>query len=980
MNSNSSHGWQVLLEGYPWFLGAGNYPIPAYSEFMPPPRLGRGPYGTVDQALFSEDDAYGWRISEVEQEYELKPGLENIARQIMGQLLELGQGKPAHHIGGHRRRNLENNPYWPSDLAAKAGQLEHERFVTLLPLALSRTQDDMGRVRWTFFGGSEQGPERAFWKSFYSAPGQPLPRQESLGFVTRLLQSAYAEKVSDSSGLAQVGFRILPSETNPRVPYWNDEPLPSWTLPFVVHDQSSFEDVRYLLTFMPFDRLPVPVKERYFRGKLHLLPFPGSLVFWGMPVYLQLQERSPFALQSALQRLVSRHGGPDGIRVPQSGWLREPRRDHPETEIQEELLLNTYRRTNRWNRVHRYEDAVAQSAKVDKVAQVLFSTSSDAIDLYDKPMARNCQLWSEDGELLLDGPSAARKEIEHAAEVLIEGGIFRYRFQFPAMRVGLHQVYWHRPLVAFASHPGGEIKVMDDAPLGYLTAYPADAPDLAKPVELFPRLLRRDIYLEAVEQFRSAHDHFAHQTPLNIVALGDAWQQLDRQGLPKSLAHHLLRIAKAESLDDWLSSLPERAAQRAEGERVRKTLQGFLREDPPLPDALTFDASATRAYEQSYWQDILTLSHGQYLNKDNADVVQDPPTGRMVVHHHRDLEQLGDYLIDRYHQAIAAAGMHGQVLVGDLPFRWQTDFDFSLFGGWKINQQGHARERNILVVIPGRNRGEAVVLGDHYDTAYMEDVYEKSRGGEGARLAAAGADDNHSATATLLQAAPIFMQLARAGKLERDIWLLHLTGEEFPSDCLGARHFCQALVEKTLKLRLGEDQFVDLSAARVVGVFVMDMIAHNRDNAQDIFQISPGRNRESLVLAQQAHLANMIWNAKTHAWNQSAERRGRGRGKRCVDGVTIPDMALYLPLDGEVRTADDPQSSLYNTDCQIFSDIGAPVVLFMENYDINRQGYHDTKDTMENIDLDYGAALSAIAIETVARVATVRSLDQGEME
>jgi hypothetical protein len=54
----------------------------------------------------------------------------------------------------------------------------------------------------------------------------------------------------------------------------------------------------------------------------------------------------------------------------------------------------------------------------------------------------------------------------------------------------------------------------------------------------------------------------------------------------------------------------------------------------------------------------------------------------------------------------------------------------------------------------------------------------------------------------------------------------------------------------------------------------------------------------------------------------------------------------------------------------IFSDTGIPVILFMENYDIDRSGYHDTHDTMENIDLDYGAAVSAIAIESVARIAT----------
>jgi hypothetical protein len=78
-----------------------------------------------------------------------------------------------------------------------------------------------------------------------------------------------------------------------------------------------------------------------------------------------------------------------------------------------------------------------------------------------------------------------------------------------------------------------------------------------------------------------------------------------------------------------------------------------------------------------------------------------------------------------------------------------------------------------------------------------------------------------------------------------------------------------------------------------------------------------------------------------------------------------------------VRTLDDPRSSLFNTDGQIFSDAGVPVVLFMENYDINRKGYHDTFDTMENIDLDYGAAVAAIAIEAAARAANAPSMPSG---
>ena len=973
MSKDDAFGWKRLIDGYPWFKGAGNYPIPAYSEFMPPPRLGRGPYSSMD-SLFSDDDPYGWHVSEIEEEHELKPGLENIAGQILGQLIELGGGMSAHHIAGHQRRNLKDNPYWPAEIAARAGHLDHERYVLLLPVSLSKTQDDMGRVRWTFFGGSEQGPERAFWKSFYSAPGQEIPEQRAISFVAKLLHAAYGQHVKSVAQLMRTGFRILPSPLNPDFPYFNDEPFPAWTRRFVVTERSSFDDVKYLLTFAPFSSLPAVVRQKYLDGKLHLLPFPGSLVFWGIPVYQRLQKQMPFALQLPLQRLVARHDGPGGIRVPQSGWLHEPRRDKEETELQAELLLNTYHRTNRWNRVHRYEDGVAKSTKADKVARILFSTSLDAIDLYDKPMARNCQLWSDEGELLLDGPNGSRKQIDRAAAEMIEGGIFRYRFQFPAMRVGSHEVYWHRPLVAFRPLHHGKIDLVDDAPLGYLTAYPIERPNLARPVDLYPRPLRRKVYLSALKYFDTTHDHYSHQTALNIVTLFDAWKALGQRPLPRSFARHMLRTAKEETLDDWLKSLPTHSAPAGEATRVRHKLQSILRPDRPLPDAITFKTTATRTYEEAYWNDILTLSHGLYINKDNADVVQDKPTLQHVKHRHRDLEQLGDYLIERHKQAIASAGMEGRAVVGELPFRWQTDFDFSSFGGWKVNQEGHELERDLLVVIPGRNRGEAVVLADHYDTAYMEDVYDKSRGGSGARLAAPGADDNDSATATLLQAAPVFLRLAREGKLERDVWLLHLTGEEFPADSLGARHFCQSLVEGNLKLLSGGKQTIDLSPVRLVGIFVMDMIAHNRDNARDIFQISPGKSRESIRMAYQAHLANMIWNDKTLRWNRNQERSGCGRGRRSKDGVTVPEIARHPELDGEVRTQDDPQSSLYNTDGQIFSDIGAPVVLFMENYDINRTGYHDTKDTMENIDLDYGAALSAIAIETVARVATLAEI------
>jgi hypothetical protein len=167
----------------------------------------------------------------------------------------------------------------------------------------------------------------------------------------------------------------------------------------------------------------------------------------------------------------------------------------------------------------------------------------------------------------------------------------------------------------------------------------------------------------------------------------------------------------------------------------------------------------------------------------------------------------------------------------------------------------------------------------------------------------------------------------------------------------------------------------------------MDGWTRNRDAARernivlvipgrdrDVFQIAPGEGVGSAKLARRAHLANLRWNRLATEWNRAPDRAHAGRATRTADPKTPPPVFAHLPLHGDVRTEWEPRSALYNTDGQIFSDVGVPVVLFMENYDISRKGYHDTHDTMENIDLDYCAALTAIAIETVADCACAEEI------
>ena len=961
-------GWDQLLNDPPRAIGS----IVAYSEFMPPPRIGWRPYDEGVPAPRLTGDPHAWLVSEREQAQEIRPGLAAIARDVLHALQRLHTDLTARGIS---RSKLEGNPYYPPELAGLGRPLRHERFVTLMPLALSKTQDDKGRVRWTLFGGSEQGPDRAFWKSFYTAPGVERPREWGEEFVRRLLLAAYRMSRAEVADLGAAGFRILPGSGESVSARWKQDPLPSWTGPYLMGDADPLQETRFILTFRPFGLLPRHVREAYISGRIHLVPFPGSLLFWGAQQYLRLERQLPLAMQIPLLNVCERSEGTTGLRIPQSGWMHEPREGNEVPRRKTHTWRNTFRRTHRWERVERHRDELDVRAEEDRVAHVLFSAAPIDVDLYNKPMARNAQIWTHAYDVLLDGPRASREDLARASAALREGGEFGYRFYYPPMRVAGYEVFWHLPLVAFADPHTRSVRVLDEAPAGFLTAYDASRPDMEHPVELWPVMAGRPHMRATMAGYGKKYEHADHQDSLNAHKLIDVSEFLDGAGLPQEFASSILNIPRGETAVEWLRRLGRRKTSEAPelAARLGSIVRPQGEESAQLHSPLTFPATATRRFEKKYWDTIAKLSTGRFLNKENADCVNDPQTKSLRRGGHRDLEALGDWLLDYYRKTIAARGMEGKALAGDLPFRWETDFEFNWMGGWLSNQEGEERERDLLVVIPGRDRSRAVIMADHYDTAYMEDLYYKESGGTLARVAAHGADDNHSATAALMLGAPVFLDLSRRQELECDIWLVHLTGEEFPADCMGARHLARQIVERSLRLRTEDGSRVDLSHVTVDGVCVLDMVAHNRTPFRDVFQISPGLSPRSYRLAYQAHIAARMWNAGAAEWNRSPARRGLKRGKRSRDGKTIPALARHPTLRGEVRIPRDPRSSLFNTDGQIFSDAGIPVILFMENYDINRTGYHDTKDTMVNIDLDYGAAVAAIAIETVARAAHSRA-------
>ncbi len=139
---------------------------------------------------------------------------------------------------------------------------------------------------------------------------------------------------------------------------------------------------------------------------------------------------------------------------------------------------------------------------------------------------------------------------------------------------------------------------------------------------------------------------------------------------------------------------------QARGTQVRALSDKSHQGEATIPSALTYRRTATRSFEVAYWRTIVRLAHGRYVRKENADCARDPVTQSLLACHHRDLEALGDYLLDYYRRLIQQAGMSGKAAVGDLPFRWQTDFQFPWSGGWLGNQEGRLEERDLVMVIP----------------------------------------------------------------------------------------------------------------------------------------------------------------------------------------------------------------------------------------------------------------------------------------
>ena len=334
-------------------------------------------------------------------------------------------------------------------------------------------------------------------------------------------------------------------------------------------------------------------------------------------------------MQVPLLNQIERHDGPRGLRVPQSGWLHEPGPGSPDPGSsrprQEHLSSDTPD-----DPVHRDEaDASEADSREDRMAHVLFD-DSEAIGLYGKPMARNSQIWTEDFRLLLDGPNAGRAQIEEAAGALKRGGLFGYRFQFPAMRVGRHELYWHRPLAAFLAETSDRVTVLLDGPTGYLTATTRTGPGPRRRSSCGLGCWIGEPHKAAGSLFDRVRD------PHDPRDRGELPQAPRRPGAPgRPAVAPVVRPAAAQGpqpsdargMAGWpaRSCGQSRAGATTRGAALRAGIE--TGSSPPAPgESLTFARTARRTFEVAYWKTIARLTDGRFANRNNADCALDAVT------------------------------------------------------------------------------------------------------------------------------------------------------------------------------------------------------------------------------------------------------------------------------------------------------------------------------------------------------------------
>jgi len=239
-----------------------------------------------------------------------------------------------------------------------------------------------------------------------------------------------------------------------------------------------------------------------------------------------------------------------------------------------------------------------------------------------------------------------------------------------------------------------------------------------------------------------------------------------------------------------------------------------------------------------------------------------------------------------------------------------------------VNADGKERV-NILGYIPGTDlAGEAVLLGAHYDSVNWEDTTGK----------APGVDDNGSGLSLLLAVA----KALKGSSFRRSVVFAAFNAEE--EGLVGSEHFVKAFAGEGSE---GEELFGKLKA-----VIIADEVAwpgRGSDRRKAIFETVGREEGQSTIVDTLARCAMMA--------NATDAPKG--------DGIGDGNQNFVVNYKG------------FGSDHIPFLDEGIPAVLLIERDDeFHADTYgHSDRDNFDHVDLDFGAAMSRLALRALVSLA-----------
>ena len=302
-------GWHRLIPPDDCFHGEGHYPTRCLLGVPPAPRSGGSPMA-IRAGPRSLLDGRPVRLARqrvrggTRTPAGLEPGRPAGSRQARP-ASSTAIPTPAFH-GLTFSTTPSGHPNWPPSRICRTSDAS-----TLLPLALSRTQDDKGRVRWTLFGNSEQGPGKAFWKSFFTAPKRNCRQTRRSASSAGCCTTVYGEDDRRSRWTCERPASASCRTTN-RCSTSGSETAALVDRAILLCPSTRVNLAEVPAHLPPVRQAPRGGAESVPRGRAPPAAVPRQPVFWGAPGYRQLHEELPLALQIPLLLGIARHRMPGG--------------------------------------------------------------------------------------------------------------------------------------------------------------------------------------------------------------------------------------------------------------------------------------------------------------------------------------------------------------------------------------------------------------------------------------------------------------------------------------------------------------------------------------------------------------------------------------------------------------------------------------------------------------------------------------------